>query len=291
MTRVGYGPRARTDRGGGPYAHPPPAQQPATAAHAARGPGSAGGGGGQADADLRLARSLQAQEYMRAGDRPEPRRAGGAERARPQAAAAAGGGGRRRGGETADPFAGHAAVMQRLLGGVERPGSGGALFGPAGGPQRGAMHAAPHALGAELGGLGMLLRMMGGPDRLRSGRGPARLAGGHPGRLVMRYDDRNRELLSRVLNNRQHWRGAGQQEIEGNSGRFQIGSLEQLSEENKRCPICLCDFEEGEEVRALPCLHVFHPECVDRWLKDNRVCPTCKKDITDMERAAEQLVR
>lgn len=29
---------------------------------------------------------------------------------------------------------------------------------------------------------------------------------------------------------------------------------------NERCCICLNDFEEGEEIVRLPCLHIFHKE-------------------------------
>ena len=48
---------------------------------------------------------------------------------------------------------------------------------------------------------------------------------------------------------------------------------------NTGCRICLSDFEDGDEVRTLPCLHVFHKECVDRWLRRNRTCPICKAAI------------
>lgn len=51
------------------------------------------------------------------------------------------------------------------------------------------------------------------------------------------------------------------------------------------CPICLDDFvapnpatnESGNTVRELPCHHIFHPECVDTFLRDNSsLCPMCK---------------
>ena len=32
------------------------------------------------------------------------------------------------------------------------------------------------------------------------------------------------------------------------------------------CAVCLSEFEEGDELRELPCGHVFHLECCDRWL-------------------------
>lgn len=45
------------------------------------------------------------------------------------------------------------------------------------------------------------------------------------------------------------------------------------------CPICLDDFVHSETtVRELPCNHIFHPECIDPFLRDNSsLCPMCKK--------------
>ncbi|KAG8054879.1 hypothetical protein GUJ93_ZPchr0001g30416 [Zizania palustris] len=44
-----------------------------------------------------------------------------------------------------------------------------------------------------------------------------------------------------------------------------------------QCPICLGEFEEGDKVKTLPrCGHVFHPECVDAWLRSRPSCPLCR---------------
>lgn len=45
------------------------------------------------------------------------------------------------------------------------------------------------------------------------------------------------------------------------------------------CPVCLDDFANGEtSVRELPCKHIFHPECIDLYLRDtSSLCPMCKK--------------
>jgi len=47
------------------------------------------------------------------------------------------------------------------------------------------------------------------------------------------------------------------------------------------CAICLDDFIPLEtNVRELPCQHVFHPECVDDFLRTNSsLCPLCKKSV------------
>lgn len=46
------------------------------------------------------------------------------------------------------------------------------------------------------------------------------------------------------------------------------------------CAICIDEFEVGNRVRKLPCLHQFHDSCVDPWLiNHNRLCPICKRDV------------
>ncbi len=45
------------------------------------------------------------------------------------------------------------------------------------------------------------------------------------------------------------------------------------------CPICIVDFENGDDVRVLPCegKHRFHQECVDPWLLElSTSCPICR---------------
>ena len=68
-----------------------------------------------------------------------------------------------------------------------------------------------------------------------------------------------------------------------------------LEKNNAMCAICLEDYNEGDEVRFLPCtdLHHFHVECVDQWLKKKKCCPLCKVNIdtktVDGEDGAEEL--
>ncbi|XKL64357.1 hypothetical protein PGB90_004443 [Kerria lacca] len=46
------------------------------------------------------------------------------------------------------------------------------------------------------------------------------------------------------------------------------------------CVVCMCDFEEQQILRDLPCSHMFHAKCVDKWLKTNRTCPICRGDAS-----------
>ncbi|EEF32338.1 probable E3 ubiquitin-protein ligase XERICO [Ricinus communis] len=43
------------------------------------------------------------------------------------------------------------------------------------------------------------------------------------------------------------------------------------------CCVCLCGFEEDEEVSELSCKHFFHKGCLDKWF-DNKhsTCPLCR---------------
>ncbi|TDH66724.1 hypothetical protein CCR75_005975 [Bremia lactucae] len=50
-------------------------------------------------------------------------------------------------------------------------------------------------------------------------------------------------------------------------------------ENNTVCAVCRDEFKAEEEVRALPCLHFYHRECIDQWLMYHRQCPICKHVI------------
>ncbi|KAA8522361.1 hypothetical protein F0562_013278 [Nyssa sinensis] len=52
-----------------------------------------------------------------------------------------------------------------------------------------------------------------------------------------------------------------------------------LSQEDAECCICLCAYDDGAELRELPCGHHFHCTCVDKWLYINATCPLCKYNI------------
>ncbi|XP_047338585.1 E3 ubiquitin ligase BIG BROTHER-related-like [Impatiens glandulifera] len=47
-----------------------------------------------------------------------------------------------------------------------------------------------------------------------------------------------------------------------------------------QCYICLDEYEDGDEIRVLPCRHEYHMGCIDKWLKEiHGVCPLCRGDV------------
>jgi hypothetical protein len=56
---------------------------------------------------------------------------------------------------------------------------------------------------------------------------------------------------------------------------------ETQSEDADSCPICFCEYSEGQALITLPCQHFFHKECISRWLKRDATCPMCKLDLQE----------
>ncbi|CAK7325178.1 unnamed protein product [Dovyalis caffra] len=43
------------------------------------------------------------------------------------------------------------------------------------------------------------------------------------------------------------------------------------------CSICLANYKDSDLLRLLPeCHHLFHPQCIDPWLKLHANCPLCR---------------
>ena len=41
------------------------------------------------------------------------------------------------------------------------------------------------------------------------------------------------------------------------------------------CPICLEEYD-NESAFALPCGHMYHADCIERWLENKDECPVCR---------------
>lgn len=51
--------------------------------------------------------------------------------------------------------------------------------------------------------------------------------------------------------------------------------------EDAECCICVSPYDDGAELRGLPCNHHFHLDCIEKWLQINATCPLCKFSITE----------
>ncbi|TNV78045.1 hypothetical protein FGO68_gene13296 [Halteria grandinella] len=53
----------------------------------------------------------------------------------------------------------------------------------------------------------------------------------------------------------------------------------EATDDPQPCAICYCDFENGDQLKKLPCKHEFHINCIKPWAEQNDTCPLCRKDI------------
>ena len=48
-----------------------------------------------------------------------------------------------------------------------------------------------------------------------------------------------------------------------------------------KCAICLLKYKGVDIIKEFPCKHIFHKNCIFKWLKTSNVCPLCKYDISN----------
>ncbi|KAG9160781.1 hypothetical protein Leryth_008624 [Lithospermum erythrorhizon] len=63
---------------------------------------------------------------------------------------------------------------------------------------------------------------------------------------------------------------------------------EKGSDDELTCSVCLEQVNVGELIRSLPCLHQFHANCIDPWLRQQGTCPVCKFRAGSTWRETEQ---
>ena len=52
---------------------------------------------------------------------------------------------------------------------------------------------------------------------------------------------------------------------------------------NNECSICLDDINNGEPTRVLDCNHIFHRDCVEKWINTYSTCPYCRQCEKNIE--------
>lgn len=71
------------------------------------------------------------------------------------------------------------------------------------------------------------------------------------------YDEKNKESTTFISN---------------------YGSVEsKLDVKDVTCSICLCEYEDGEQLITLPCSHNYHEHCIGEWTFNHSTCPQCRE--------------
>ena len=56
------------------------------------------------------------------------------------------------------------------------------------------------------------------------------------------------------------------------------------NENFEKCVICMEKYKIDDEVKTLPCFHIFHKDCIEQWLKAGKdTCPICKNKVNNNE--------
>ena len=57
-----------------------------------------------------------------------------------------------------------------------------------------------------------------------------------------------------------------------------------MSQEDEKvnCSICLEELNDGKEKYELACHHLYHKECIQKWLSNHTTCPLCRFHVDPM---------
>ncbi|KAM9241612.1 E3 ubiquitin-protein ligase ZNRF4 [Dugong dugon] len=72
----------------------------------------------------------------------------------------------------------------------------------------------------------------------------------------------------------------------------QKAQVRTFTRHNDLCAICLDEYEEGDQLKILPCSHTYHCKCIDPWFVQaaRRTCPLCKQSVASTEDGSESTV-
>ena len=67
-----------------------------------------------------------------------------------------------------------------------------------------------------------------------------------------------------------------------NLNEFQYKHIKKYSKnKEKKCSICLIKYQKPDILKEFPCKHIYHKNCILKWLEKSNICPLCKYDVTN----------
>ncbi|KAG5238489.1 hypothetical protein OIU76_014959 [Salix suchowensis] len=63
------------------------------------------------------------------------------------------------------------------------------------------------------------------------------------------------------------------------TSKCKLGSFFSRKKSGERCVICQMKYKRGDKQIKLLCKHVYHSECIAKWLGINKVCPVCNNEV------------
>jgi len=63
------------------------------------------------------------------------------------------------------------------------------------------------------------------------------------------------------------------------SNRLKINNDDPIQDESNKCIICLDEYLDNDNLSVMKCQHVFHHNCLRKWLNEIPNCPICRTDI------------
>ncbi len=89
------------------------------------------------------------------------------------------------------------------------------------------------------------------------------------------FNSNDYEMLQRLDENTAHRNGVSESAL-SRLPTHRYTEDEKENNANSKCSICLAAYEVNDSIKTITCLHSFHTECIDRWLRDHDICPVCK---------------
>ena len=57
-----------------------------------------------------------------------------------------------------------------------------------------------------------------------------------------------------------------------------------IDHDGSPCSVCQCGFKSRQHVRRLPCGHLHHARCLERWVcRTHSCCPVCRQELTQAQ--------